>query len=156
MFLEIFNALTGSLNSKFLFLINFIFFDLYEYFGLNMFINVEIWYLRLSLFTTKSINPLFRKSSENRLLYLTPVLKEDIHISGLPKLTIKLASSKKAANLSVWLVSLPWNSSSEAKITDNIITRGWADIQNYKSLTKSSDLIPGKFYKLRFFIFKME
>ena len=90
------------------------------------------------------------KSSENRLLYLTPVLKEDIHISGLPKLTIKLASSKKAANLSVWLVSLPWNSSSEAKITDNIITRGWADIQNYKSLTKSSDLIPGKFYKLSF------
>ena len=90
------------------------------------------------------------KSSENRLLYLTPVLKEDIHISGLPKLTIKLASSKKAANLSVWIVSLPWNSSSEAKITDNIITRGWADIQNYKSLTKSSDLIPGKFYKLSF------
>ena len=90
------------------------------------------------------------KSSENRLLYLTPVLKEDIHISGLPKLTIKLASSKKAANLSVWLVSLPWNSSSEAKITDNIITRGWADMQNYKSLTKSSDLIPGKFYKMSF------
>ena len=90
------------------------------------------------------------KSSENRLLYLTPVLKEDIHISGLPKLTIKLASSKKAANLSVWIVSLPWNSSSEAKITDNIITRGWADMQNYKSLTKSSDLIPGKFYKMSF------
>jgi len=90
------------------------------------------------------------KSSENRLLYLTPVLKEDIHISGLPKLTIKVASSKKAANLSVWLVSLPWNSLSEAKITDNIITRGWADIQNYKSMTKSSDLIPGKFYKMSF------
>lgn len=90
------------------------------------------------------------KSSENRLIYLTPVLKEDIHISGLPKLTIKVASSKKAANLSVWLVSLPWNSSSEAKITDNIITRGWADIQNYKSITKSSDLIPGKFYKMSF------
>ena len=81
---------------------------------------------------------------------MTPVLKEDIHISGLPKLTIKLASSKKAANLSVWIVSLPWNSSSEAKITDNIITRGWADMQNYKSLTKSSDLIPGKFYKMSF------
>ena len=90
------------------------------------------------------------KNSENRLLYLSPVLKEDVHISGVPKLTIKVASSKKAANLSVWLVSLPWNSSSEAKITDNIITRGWADIQNYKSLRKSSDLIPGKFYKMSF------
>ena len=90
------------------------------------------------------------KTSENRLLYLSPVLKEDVHISGLPKLTIKVAISKKAANLSVWLVSLPWNSSTEAKITDNIITRGWADMQNYKSLTKSSDLIPGKFYKMSF------
>ncbi len=90
------------------------------------------------------------KTSENRLLYLSPVLKEDIHLSGLSTLTIKVASSKKAANLSVWLVSLPWNSDQKAKITDNIITRGWADIQNYKSLTESTNLIPGKFYKMSF------
>jgi len=64
------------------------------------------------------------KTSENRLLYLSPVLKEDIHLSGLSTLTIKVASSKKAANLSVWLVSLPWNSDQKAKRTDNIITRG--------------------------------
>ena len=90
------------------------------------------------------------KTSENRLLYLSPVLKEDIHLSGLSTLTIKVASSKKAANLSVWLVSLPWNSDQKAKITDNIITRGWADIQNYKSLTESTNLIPGKFYTMSF------
>jgi X-Pro dipeptidyl-peptidase len=90
------------------------------------------------------------KTSENRLLYLTPVLKEDIHLSGLSTLTIKIASSKKAANLSVWLVSLPWNSGQKAKITDNIITRGWADIQNYKSLTESTNLIPDKFYTMSF------
>ena len=90
------------------------------------------------------------KASENRLLYLSPVLKEDMHLSGLSTLTIKVASSKKAANLSVWLVSLPWNSDQKAKITDNIITRGWADIQNYKSLTESTDLIPGKFYTMSF------
>ena len=90
------------------------------------------------------------KASENRLLYLSPVLKEDIHLSGLSTLTIKVASSKKAANLSVWLVSLPWNSDKKAKITDNIITRGWADIQNYKSLTESTDLTPGKFYTMSF------
>ena len=90
------------------------------------------------------------KTSENRLLYLTPVLKEDIHLSGLSTLTIKIASSKKAANLSVWLVSLPWNSDKKAKITDNIITRGWADIQNYKSLTESTNLILDKFYTISF------
>lgn len=90
------------------------------------------------------------KTSENRLLYLSPVLKEDIHLSGLSTLTIKVASSKKAANLSVWLVSLPWNSDQKAKIIDNIITRGWADIQNYKSLTESTNLIPGKFYTMSF------
>ena len=90
------------------------------------------------------------KTSENRLLYLSPVLKEDIHLSGLSTLTIKVASSKKAANLSVWLVSLPWNSDQKAKRTDNIITRGWADIQNYKSLTESTNLITGKFYTMSF------
>tara|TARA_B110000008_G_scaffold82004_1_gene83825 strand:+ start:991 stop:2805 length:1815 start_codon:yes stop_codon:yes gene_type:complete len=90
------------------------------------------------------------KISENRLLYLSPVLKEDIHLSGLSNLTIKVASSKKAANLSIWLVSLPWNSNQKAKITDNIITRGWADIQNYKSLTESTNLIPDKFYTMSF------
>ena len=90
------------------------------------------------------------KNSEHRLLYLSPVLKQDIHLSGVSKLTIRVASSKRAANLSVWLVSLPWNSDRKAKITENIITRGWADIQNYKSLNESSDLIPDKFYTMSF------
>lgn len=88
--------------------------------------------------------------SKNRLIYVTPKLKEDIHISGIPKIKIKLSSSKAAANLSVWLVSLPWNNSEDANITDNIITRGWADPQNHNSLTESEPLIPGKFYELSF------
>ncbi|MDT0607266.1 Xaa-Pro dipeptidyl-peptidase [Croceitalea rosinachiae] len=90
------------------------------------------------------------KVSDNRLLYLTPKFTKDLHISGAPRVTIKLSSSKPAANLSVWLVSLPWNSDSKAKITDNIITRGWADPQNYKSLTKSEPLESGKFYNISF------
>tara|TARA_B100000787_G_scaffold170052_1_gene163666 strand:+ start:19640 stop:21457 length:1818 start_codon:yes stop_codon:yes gene_type:complete len=88
--------------------------------------------------------------SENRLLYLTPILKEDVHLSGVSKIRIKVASSKKAANLSIWLISLPWETNRTAKITDNIITRGWADIQNYKSLTDSRPLIPNKFYSMTF------
>ena len=38
----------------------------------------------------------------------------------------------------------------KAKITENIITRGWADLQNHASLTKSSQLVPGKFYSMKF------
>src|SRR5690606_39433353 len=43
-----------------------------------------------------------------------------------------------------------WNDEEKAKITDNIITRGWADPQNQKSLSKSKPLKPGKFYTIRF------
>ena len=53
-------------------------------------------------------------------------------------------------NLSVWLVSLPWNTSRRAKITDNIITRGWADPQNRQSISKSEPLVPGEFYQVTF------
>jgi X-Pro dipeptidyl-peptidase len=88
--------------------------------------------------------------TEHRLIYVTETLTEPVHISGTPKINIKLASSKPAANLSVWLVSLPWNNGKKAKITDNIITRGWADPQNHQSLTESQPLQPGQFYQLQF------
>ncbi|MCL5244721.1 Xaa-Pro dipeptidyl-peptidase [Cellulophaga sp. 20_2_10] len=89
-------------------------------------------------------------SSKNRLVFTTPTLTKDVHISGLASITIKLASSKPAANLSVALVSLPWNTSEGAVITDNIITRGWADPQNHKSISESKPLKPGKFYSMTF------
>ncbi len=90
------------------------------------------------------------KKSENRLLYVAPKLKNDLHISGVPKVSITLSCNKPAANLSVWLVSLPWQEGSTTKITDNIITRGWADPKNYKSLTDEMDLVPGRFYTIHF------
>ncbi len=88
--------------------------------------------------------------TEHRLIYATPKLAEAVHLSGTPSITIKLASSKPAANLSVWLVSLPWNDAKNARITDNIITRGWADPQNHRSLTESKPLVPGQFYEMKF------
>lgn len=90
------------------------------------------------------------EKSDHRLLYVTPILKEDVHISGLASITVKIASSKPAVNLSIWLVSLPWNTDKKAKITDNIITRGWADLQNHESLRKSSPLKPGTYYEMTF------
>ncbi|MFC1499811.1 Xaa-Pro dipeptidyl-peptidase [Candidatus Zixiibacteriota bacterium] len=88
--------------------------------------------------------------TEHRLLYVTPELTEAVHLSGVPEITIRLSSSKPAANLSVWLVSLPWTAGREPKITDNLITRGWADPQNYRSLTESEPLVPGRFYTMTF------
>jgi X-Pro dipeptidyl-peptidase len=88
--------------------------------------------------------------TEHRLIYATPTLTHDIHLSGTSKMHIRLSSSKPAANLSVWMVSLPWNDNKNAKITDNIITRGWADPQNRHSLRHSEPLVPGEFYELSF------
>jgi X-Pro dipeptidyl-peptidase len=90
--------------------------------------------------------------TNHRLLFVTPELKEDLHLSGTTSITIKAASSKPAVNLSIWMVSLPWRTSGRERvpITDNLITRGWADLQNYKSLTESEPLVPGKFYEMTF------
>ena len=88
--------------------------------------------------------------TNHRLIYVSPILKEDLHISGTPSITVKAASSKPAVNLSVYLVSLPWNEGRRVKITDNIITRGWADLQNHKSIRKGKPLQPGKFYEMTF------
>ena len=87
-------------------------------------------------------------SSTNRLLYVPPTLTEPLHLSGTPQVTIRMAADQDAANLSVWVVSLPWERS--RRITDNVITRGWADPQNHKSLTESEPLVPGEFYDVTF------
>ena len=88
--------------------------------------------------------------SPQRLLYVSPTLKTDVHISGLARLKTRIACSKPAANFSVWLVSLPWTTQPGARIYENIITRGWADPQNNKSLTESQPLEPNRFYDLEF------
>jgi len=88
--------------------------------------------------------------TDHRLFYLTPELQDSVHISGVPSVSVRLASSKPAANLTVWLVSLPWNEGRNSQITDNIITRGWADPQNHSSLHEGEPLEPGEFYTVEF------
>lgn len=88
--------------------------------------------------------------TDHRLMYVSSILEDTLHISGIPSLKIRVASSKPAANLSVWLVSLPWTERREGRITDNIITRGWADIQNHATIWESNALVPGEFYELEF------
>lgn len=90
------------------------------------------------------------KNEAHRLLFVSPELKEDLRISGVSTIKIKLASSKPAANLSVWLVALPWESEKGTPIYENIITRAWADPQNYRSILKGEALQAGTFYELSF------
>ncbi len=90
------------------------------------------------------------KNANHRLLYVSPVLNKDLRISGTATVTIKLSSSKPAANLSVWLVSLPWQDEKGTKIYENVITRGWADPKNFRSITDEEALKPGSFYELSF------
>jgi X-Pro dipeptidyl-peptidase len=87
-------------------------------------------------------------SSEHRLLFSTDPLAEPLHISGTPRLSIKLSCNKSAANLSVMLVALPI--AENAKFAQHLINRGWADPQNHRSLTESEPLVPGQFYELSF------
>ena len=86
--------------------------------------------------------------SKNRLLYATLPLAAPLHTSGTPRVKLRLASSKAAANLSVWLVVLPWTDSRD--INDHLLNRGWADPQNRESLSKSEPLVPGQFYDVAF------
>ena len=100
------------------------------------------------------------EESPNRLLYATATLTDTVHISGTPRVTLRVASSKPAANLSVWLVMLPYDSTRAGSQSHaGVITHGWADIQNSRSLTKGGNyaslipeqpLTPGKFYDLTF------
>ncbi|MGC6443998.1 MAG: Xaa-Pro dipeptidyl-peptidase [Rubripirellula sp.] len=88
--------------------------------------------------------------TKHRLLYVTPTLKKPLHLSGTPKIKVRVGSDQPAVNLSVWVISLPWNGRRDAKITDNIITRGWADPQNHRSIRESEPLVKGQFYDLEF------
>jgi X-Pro dipeptidyl-peptidase len=96
-------------------------------------------------------------ASEQRLLFATSELTMPLHLSGTSRVTVRLASSKPAANLSVWLVVLPWTDGPIGPA--NLITRGWADPQNHDSLDDGGDyharergepLVPGRFYALSF------
>lgn len=87
--------------------------------------------------------------TNHRLIYATPELKEAVHISGTPRITIRVAANKPAANLSVWLVALPWTER-PANYAFNVITRGWADPQNAASISRSQPLTPGRFVDLTF------
>jgi X-Pro dipeptidyl-peptidase len=86
--------------------------------------------------------------SPHRLLYALPAFTAPLHVSGTPKLSIRIASDRPAANLSVWVVSLPWKGGRD--INGDLLTRGWADPRNHASIERQEPLEPGRFYDLSF------
>jgi len=86
--------------------------------------------------------------SPHRLLYALPALAQPLHLSGTATLKIRVASDMPAANLSVWLVSLPWAGGGD--LNADIITRGWADPRNHASIERQEPLAEGRFYDLAF------
>lgn len=87
-------------------------------------------------------------SSKHRLLYATPELKAPLHLSGTVRVRLRLACDAPAANLSVWLVSLPWEE--QARGSSNIVTRGWADPQNAADERAGTPLAKGQFVEVAF------
>lgn len=86
--------------------------------------------------------------SNHRLVYATPKLTSPLHLSGLAKIKLRVACDRPTACLSVWLVSLPWTGSE--RITDDVITRGWADPSNAMSITDPTPMAPGEFRDVEF------
>lgn len=98
--------------------------------------------------------------SAHRLLFATAPLADSLRISGTPRVTVRVAVDRPAANLTVWVVTLPYDSAEiGAAGREGVVTRGWADIQNHASLTRGGiyastrrgePLVPGRFYDLTF------
>lgn len=88
--------------------------------------------------------------SEHRLVYATPELTQPLHISGTPRVTVRVAVNKPAANLTVYLVALPYDEPQRGRPDFSLVTRGWADLQNRNSLEQGEPLVPGEFYEMTF------
>ena len=90
-------------------------------------------------------------ASPHRLLYALPTFTQPVHLSGTARVTIRVSSTKAAANLSVWLVELPYPAGTNGAMDPRgIVTRGWADPQNAKSLRRSAPLRAGEPVSLTF------
>ncbi len=83
-----------------------------------------------------------------RLLYVSPRLEQPLHLSGVSRVSMRLAADRPAANVTVYLVSLPW--SDGWRKAGGGLTRGWADPQNATALETSAPLTPGQFVDLSF------
>lgn len=85
------------------------------------------------------------EKNDGRILFLNTPFTTSKVLSGTAKVTLNLAvMNRKAANITVAIVEYDKNGKGK------IITRGWADPQNYRDITRGEKLVPGKVYQLTF------
>lgn len=80
---------------------------------------------------------------EHGLVYTTAPLSTEVHLSGVPTATVRLELGQPAANLTVGLVDL----APDGTVT-RVITEGWRDPQNRRSLAETQVVKPGTPYRL--------
>jgi X-Pro dipeptidyl-peptidase len=86
-----------------------------------------------------------KRKKEGRVIFLTKALANDALISGTSQIELNLSIlNKQSANITVVIVEYTENGKG------TIITRGWADPQNYNSLENGELLNRGIVYKLSF------
>ncbi|WP_371779138.1 Xaa-Pro dipeptidyl-peptidase [Streptosporangium subroseum] len=83
-------------------------------------------------------------TSPNRLAYKSGALSGAVRLSGTPKVSLQIGFGQPAANVTALLVDYDQNGKAK------IITRGWRDPQNRKSLSESEPIRPGRTYNLDF------
>ncbi|WP_026421535.1 Xaa-Pro dipeptidyl-peptidase [Actinokineospora inagensis] len=82
-------------------------------------------------------------SSPNRLAYLSRPSTTPLRISGKVEAYLRLSFTRPAANVTALLV----DRGPDGKST--IVTRGWTDPQNRKTISRTEPITPGKAYDLR-------
>ncbi|MET7710592.1 Xaa-Pro dipeptidyl-peptidase [Micromonospora sp. NPDC005413] len=86
-------------------------------------------------------------ASANRLAYRSPVLTQNVRISGRPEMRLRMAiDNKPDANLTAYLVDYGPAGTTAAP---TVVTRGWMDPQNRKSPARTEPVKQGKLYDYR-------
>ncbi|GLX06192.1 Xaa-Pro dipeptidyl-peptidase [Microbispora sp. NBRC 16548] len=83
-------------------------------------------------------------TSPNRLAYKSEALTAAARLSGTPRVSLRMSFDQPAANVTALLVDYDQNGKAK------IITRGWIDPQNRKSISRTEPVKPGTPYRLDF------
>jgi X-Pro dipeptidyl-peptidase len=83
-------------------------------------------------------------SPPHRLIYRTAPLTAAVHVSGTPGVSLRLSFSAPAAIVSAMLVDYRDGAAPQ------IVSRGWADPQNRDSIERTTRVVPGTSYTMRF------
>ncbi|WP_220182848.1 Xaa-Pro dipeptidyl-peptidase [Sphaerisporangium album] len=83
-------------------------------------------------------------TSPNRLAYKSGTLTGAVRLSGTPQVSLRMSYDRPAANVTALLVDYDQNGKAK------IVTRGWVDPQNRKSISKTEPVKPGSPYRLDF------